>query len=203
MTPEEWNRVKALFEAALASEPSQRAAFLVQNCPEDSLRQEVEKLLVNYQEAEGFLSNPVLHPHILKPSQVCLRPAGESRGLEAGSGQPSSTNTIGENNDPMIGRQMGVYQLVRRVGQGGMAAVFLAERTDGEFRQQVAIKLVSPGTDSIEVLSRFRTERQTLVGLDHPNIGKLLDGGSTPEGLPYLVMDYVEGIAKFRFAASC
>jgi serine/threonine protein kinase len=91
-----------------------------------------------------------------------------------------------------LGQQMGVYKLVRRVGQGG---VFLAERTDGEFLQQVAIKLVPPGSDSNEVLSRFRTERQTLAGLDHPNIVKLLDGGSTPGGLPYLVMDSAEGSA--------
>jgi serine/threonine protein kinase/tetratricopeptide (TPR) repeat protein len=95
--------------------------------------------------------------------------------------------------DPMAGRQLGVYKLVRRVGQGGMAAVYLAVRADGEYRQQVAIKLIRPGLDSGEVLRRFRNDRQTLAGLDHPNIVKLLDGGSTPEGLPYLVMDYVEG----------
>ncbi len=172
MTPDEWSKVKALFEAALASEPSQRAALLAQNCPDDRLRREVEKLLINHEEAGSFLSNPVLNP---------------------------STVTIGEGDEPMTGRQLGVYQLVRRVGQGGMAAVFLAERNDGEFRQQVAIKLVSPGSDTDEVLSRFRTERQTLAGLDHPNIVKLLDGGSTPEGLPYLVMDYVEGSAIDRY----
>jgi serine/threonine protein kinase len=74
-----------------------------------------------------------------------------------------------------------------------MAGVYLAVRADGEFRQQVAIKLVRAGLDSDEVLSRFRNERQTLAGLDHPNIVKLLDGGSNPEGTPYLVMDYVEG----------
>ena len=93
----------------------------------------------------------------------------------------------------MAGRRFGAYQLVRRVGEGGMAVVFLAVRADGEFRQQVTIKLVRPGLDSGEVLARFRNERQTLAGLDHPNIVKLLDGGSTQEGLPYLVMDYVEG----------
>ena len=93
----------------------------------------------------------------------------------------------------MAGRRLGVYKLVRRVGQGGMASVYLAVRADGEFRQQVAIKLVRAGLDSDEVLSRFRNERQTLAGLDHPNIVKLLDGGSSPEGTPYLVMDYVEG----------
>jgi serine/threonine protein kinase/tetratricopeptide (TPR) repeat protein len=123
----------------------------------------VEKLLINFQEVGSRLSSPVLHSHI---------------------------STHGH---PMIGRHLGVYKLERRIGQGGMAAVFLAKRADGEFSRQVAIKLLLPGLDSDEVLSRFRRERQTLAGLDHPNIVKLLDGGSTPEGLPYLVMDYVEG----------
>jgi Tol biopolymer transport system component len=74
-----------------------------------------------------------------------------------------------------------------------MAAVFLAVRADDEYRKEVAVKLVQPGLDSRDLLNRFRNERQTLAGLDHPNIVKLLDGGSTAEGLPFLVMDYVEG----------
>jgi len=108
-----------------------------------------------------------------------------------GSALLSTATSLEE--DPMAGRQVGVYKLVRRLGQGGMAAVYLAVRADGEFRQQVAIKLIRPGLDSDEVLSRFRNERQTLAELDHPNIVKLLDGGRTPEASPYLVMDYVEG----------
>ncbi len=185
--------LKALFEAALAREPSQRASFLAQNCLDDSLRRQVEKLLVNDQEAGSFLSDPVLNPRIPAPQQTSeARTADESPGFKAGSGQLLATATSLEE-DPMAGRQLGVYKLVRRVGQGGMAAVYLAVRADGEFRQQVAIKLIRSGLDSGEVLRRFRNERQTLAGLDHPNIVKLLDGGSTPEGLPYLVMDYVEG----------
>ena len=82
----------------------------------------------------------------------------------------------------MAGRRLGAYKLTKRVGQGGMAAVYQAVRADGEFHQQVAIKLVQPGLDSEEVLKRFRNERQTLASLDHPNIVKLLDGGSTPDG---------------------
>jgi feruloyl esterase len=93
----------------------------------------------------------------------------------------------------MVDRHLGAYKLVRRIGQGGMAAVFLAVRADDEYSKQVAVKLVQPGLDSRDLLNRFRNERQTLAGLDHPNIVKLLDGGSTSEGLPFLVMDYVEG----------
>jgi eukaryotic-like serine/threonine-protein kinase len=96
--------------------------------------------------------------------------------------------------EAMTGRQLGAYQIVRELGHGGMAVVFLAERADQEFRKRVAIKMVKLGVESKEVLSRFRNERQTLAALDHPNIVKLLDGGSTEEGWPFLVMEYVEGI---------
>jgi serine/threonine protein kinase/tetratricopeptide (TPR) repeat protein len=194
MTAEGWNKAKALFEAALEQEPSQRATFLAQNCPDDGLRHEVEKLLINFQEAGSFLSNPAFHPKIDTPNEISeVRAEGESPSVPARSGQPLSTVTAAGTDDPMIGRHLGVYELKRRVGQGGMAAVFLAGRADGEYRQQVAIKLLLPGLEKDEILGRFRKERQTLAGLDHPNIVKLLDGGSTPEGLPYLVMDYVEG----------
>ena len=192
MTPEEWSRAKELFDAALEQEPTQRAAFLAQACPDDRLRQEVEKLVLNFQEAGSFLSNPVLRAQTPKPCEILeVRAEDEWPGSSAGSRQPLSTKQ--GTDDPMVGRHLGVYKLGRRIGQGGMAAVFLAVRADGEFRQQVAIKLLLPGLDSNEVVRRLRTERQTLAGLDHPNIVKLLDGGSTPEGLPYLVMDYVEG----------
>jgi serine/threonine protein kinase len=193
MTPEDWNKVKALFESVLTLEPSGRAFFLKRNCPEDGLRQEVEKLVANYHEAGQFLSDPAISPHIAKARPTPGgRTADESADFETGSGVLVAT-APGSEEDVMVGRRLGVYKLMRRVGQGGMAGVYLAVRTDGEFRQQVAIKLVRAGLDSNEVLSRFRNERQTLSGLDHPNIVKLLDGGSTAERTPYLVMDYVEG----------
>lgn len=191
MTPEDWNKAKGLFNAVLTLGPSERSAFLVQNCPDHSLRMEVERLLINFQEAGNFLSSPALDPQILDSRQISEHPAeNKSPSLRSGSGLAFTEEGT---DDPMIGRQVGVYRLERRVGQGGMAAVFLAARADGEFRRQVAIKVVSPGSARNEILDRFRKERQTLAGLDHPNIVKLLDGGSTPEGLPYLVMDYVEG----------
>jgi serine/threonine protein kinase len=193
MTPDNWDRAKELFAAALELDPSQRASFLAENCREEGLRLHVEKLLTNYQEAGSFLDDPVLNPSISPPNA----PA-EIRTEEASRPRPQSaelltTATNVEAEDPMVGRQLGAYKIVRRIGQGGMAAVFLAVRADDEYRKRVAIKLVPPGLDSAELLSRFRNERQTLAGLDHPNIVKLLDGGSTPEGVPFLVMDYVEG----------
>jgi len=89
-------------------------------------------------------------------------------------------------------RRIGPYRLLREIGHGGMGTVFLAARDDAEFEKKVAIKVVR-GPDSDEVLARFRRERQILAGLEHPNIARLLDGGTTEDGLPYLVMEYVEG----------
>jgi len=166
MTPERWRQIREVLHQAVELPPQERCAYLDRACAADpSLRPEVESLIASYEEVGDSMEEPAL---------VLSAPTSPKE-------------------DAMAGRQLGVYKLVKRVGQGGMAAVYLAVRADGEFRQQVAIKLIRPGLDSDEVLSRFRNERQTLAGLDHPNIVKLLDGGSTPEALPYLVMDYVEG----------
>jgi eukaryotic-like serine/threonine-protein kinase len=93
-----------------------------------------------------------------------------------------------------LGRRIGAYVLVRELGRGGMGAVYLAERADQEFTRQVAIKLLKRGTDTDEVLRRFRGEREILARLEHPNIARLFDGGTTDDGLPYFVMEYVEGL---------
>jgi serine/threonine protein kinase len=193
MTPNDWDRAKELFDAALYLEPSQRASFLAENCRDESLRQQVEKLLINYQEAGNFLDDPILNPSMAAPSTPVGNQSEEALRLRPQSGDPLATATSAEADDPMVGRQLGAYKLVRRIGQGGMAAVFLASRADDEYRKLVAVKLVKPGLDSRDLLNRFRHERQTLASLDHPNVVKLLDGGSTSDGLPFLVMDYVEG----------
>jgi serine/threonine protein kinase/TolB-like protein len=97
--------------------------------------------------------------------------------------------------DRMPGRRLGAYQIVESIASGGMATVYLAHRADDQYRKRVAIKLMHPGLANDALCRRFRSERQTLAALDHPNIVKLLDGGSTEEGLPYLVMDHVDGQA--------
>ena len=96
-------------------------------------------------------------------------------------------------NDPIIGRRIGVYLLQEEVGRGGMGAVYRATRADGEFRQTVAVKLIKRGMDTDLILKRFRRERQILAALNHPNIAYFLGGGSTDDGLPYFVMEYIEG----------
>src|SRR5262245_35089982 len=94
----------------------------------------------------------------------------------------------------LAGCRIGPYKLIREIARGGMGAVYLAARADEEYRKQVAIKIVKRGMDTEAIVRRFRKERQILAGLDHPNIARLLDGGTTEDGLPYFVMEYVEGL---------
>ncbi|MEZ5418017.1 MAG: serine/threonine-protein kinase [Vicinamibacterales bacterium] len=95
--------------------------------------------------------------------------------------------------DPLIGRSLGTWRVVDLIGRGGMGAVYRAERADDAFTRLAAIKVIGPGADAAGVVERFRLERQTLADLDHRNIARLLDGGSTPDGRPYFVMEYVDG----------
>jgi eukaryotic-like serine/threonine-protein kinase len=101
-----------------------------------------------------------------------------------------------------IGERMGAYAVVKELGRGGMGTVYLAARVDGQFEKRVAIKVLKRGTDTDEVLRRFRIERQILARLDHPNIARLLDAGTTDDGLPYFIMDYIVGAPVTRFAVA-
>ena len=94
---------------------------------------------------------------------------------------------------PALPEFVGPYRILKELGRGGVGAVFLAVRDDDEYRKQVAIKLLKPGTENDEIVRRFRRERQILASIDHPYIAKLLDGGTATDGLPYLAMEYVEG----------
>jgi serine/threonine protein kinase/tetratricopeptide (TPR) repeat protein len=166
-----WQRLEALFHAALPLPADARAALLDRECREEpALRAEVERLLAAHERAEGFIEAPA----------VTL--AGMER------------------EEPVVGRRIGAYRVVRELGRGGMGAVYLAERADGGFNQRVAIKLIKRGMDTDHVLARFRAERQILASLGHPNIARLLDGGSTPDGRPYLAMEYIDGQSIDDFA---
>src|SRR5690606_7134156 len=94
----------------------------------------------------------------------------------------------------LTGRRIGAWRLLREIGRGGMGAVWLAERADGAYAQQAAVKLVRGGWDVGTLLQRFRAERQILATLSHPNIAHLLDGGVADDGNPYLVLEYVDGV---------
>ena len=163
--PEKWEQVKELFALALEHEPAERSRFLRQACAgDDRLRVEVESLLSSFDDADTFLEDCPAADLLTKQSRA------------------------------IAGKKIGAYRIVREIGRGGMAVVYLGERDDQSYRKQVAIKMVKPGIDTEQILQRFRNERQTLAALDHSNIVKLLDGGSTEDGLPYLVMEYVEGL---------
>jgi serine/threonine protein kinase/tetratricopeptide (TPR) repeat protein len=163
-----WERLNELFHAALALPPRERTSFLERACPEDSgLRAEVRELIAAHERPAGFIE--------------AMPIAGAAVWLEAEM-QPS-----------VAGRRLGAYRVEREIGRGGMGAVYLARRADGQYEQQVAIKLIKRGMDTELVLGRFRAERQILASLDHPNIARLMDGGTTDDGRPYFVMEYIEG----------
>jgi serine/threonine protein kinase/TolB-like protein/Flp pilus assembly protein TadD len=170
MTPEDFRRVKEVLQEAFDRDAGERAAFLSVACAGDvDLRRRVEKLLKSDQSMGEFLAH----------SDIDLAFASELDDV-AGS--------------TMAGRHIGPYQIVREIGHGGMGTVYLAERADGQFQRSVAIKLVGRGLGGDAVLRRFRNERQILATLNHSNIAQLLDGGTTEDGLCYLVMEHVEGV---------
>src|SRR5882762_2228117 len=169
MTPEQWEKIKELVEAGLESEGEERARFLNEACAGDSrLRAEVWELIASYEEAGSFM---------------------------AASAFDAATSLVAEHRDASLeGQRIGAYRNVRELGHGGMGTVYLAVRDDEAYRKEVAVKVVNRGMDTEGIVRAFRTERQILATLDHPHIARLLDGGSTEDGRPYFVMDYVEGL---------
>jgi serine/threonine protein kinase len=167
MTPEGWQRIEAIVGGALERAATERSSYLDQVCGGDqTLRMEVESLL-------SF--------------------DGEAGQVVAGAVEGAAALFQSDDVGLAEGDRIGVYRVIREIGRGGMGTVYLAERDDEEFRKQVAIKLVTRGLDTADLLRRFRHERQILARLDHPYIARLLDGGSTGDGRPFLVMEYVEG----------
>jgi serine/threonine protein kinase/tetratricopeptide (TPR) repeat protein len=169
VTPERWSEVKERLAVALELEADPRAAYLAEIGSSDpDLRKEIESLLASHEEADGhFLSRPAVPEATLEPPPAPKR---------------------------LIGLRLGPYQILEQIGAGGMGEVYRAFRADDEYRKEVAIKLIRAGRDSALVISRFKNERQILANLDHPNIARLLDGGTTEEGTPYLVMELIEGM---------
>jgi eukaryotic-like serine/threonine-protein kinase len=178
MTPERWQQVENVFQTALDLAPDDRARYITQACADDEdLQQQVAALLTQYESAGDLLTETLSVP-------------GGLHALAA---------LLDDENDPMIGRRLGAYRIEREIGRGGMGAVYEAVRADNMFRRRVAIKLVKRGMDTDFILRRFRNERQILAALDHPNIARLLDGGATEEGLPYFVMEYIEGQPLYAY----
>ncbi|MGH7527286.1 MAG: protein kinase domain-containing protein [Gemmatimonadales bacterium] len=166
MSADQWQRLQDLFHAAVALAAPERETFLSVACAEDpELRGQVDRLLAAHERPGGIIENPIERPDA----------------------------TRDEDEASAVGRDFGPYRAVRELGRGGMGSVYLGERADGQFEQQVAIKLIKRGMDTAQVLARFRAERQILASLDHPNVARLLDGGTSDDGQPYFVMEYIDG----------
>ncbi len=165
MNENKWKTIKENFSAILDLPENERAEFLGRET-DDEIRLEVEKLLAANEKVEGFIDKPIL--------------------IEQGiAGDPAK--------DTFIGKQIENYLILERIGTGGMGAVYLAERVNSDFKQKLALKIIKRGMDSEAILKRFAIERKILSTLKHPNIAQLLDGGISSEGLPFFVMELVEG----------
>ena len=169
--PDRWRQIEAIFQSAADLPAANRPSFLdTACCGDEELRREVESLLAHSGETHGLLAAPL---------QAMARKVAGAEVIE----------------DPHLGRRIGLYRVLKTLGEGGMGSVYLAVRADEQYTREVAIKLLRSGFGSTPaMLARFRTERQILANLDHPNIARLLDGGVTEHDLPYLVMEHVDGV---------
>jgi serine/threonine-protein kinase len=171
MTARQWQRLEAVYQAAMDADPARRDQVVAEACAGDEeLLREVSRLLDQTADAAEFLEEPAME-------QMTT-----SVGLPAGPTQ-----------DSLIGQMTGPYRIESEVGRGGMGTVYRAVRDDGAFMQEVALKVVKRGFDSPDLLERFRRERQILAMVSHPNIARILDGGTTADGRPYYAMEFVAG----------
>ena len=174
MNPQSWQKIDEAVAHLLAAPIDSRPARLAEFCGEDNdLRAEIESLMAFQLPAENF--------------------------LEKSAGQYAA-KILAEPEFDLSGQRFGVYKIIGEIGQGGMGAVFLAQRDDGEFRQQVALKIIRQQLAGSDIIRRFRQEREILAGLNHPHIARLLDGGLTSDGAPFFVMEYVAGESLMNFA---
>ncbi|MEQ1644913.1 MAG: serine/threonine-protein kinase, partial [Pyrinomonadaceae bacterium] len=179
MTPGRWQQIEEIFHEALELEEFQRAAYLAERAgDDDDLIAEVQKLLSQFADASSFIEQPLYDSARTGFLSDLLDDSDE---------------------DPMVGKVLGSYRIEREIGRGGMGAVYEAVRADGEFRLRVALKVVKRGVDTDFVLRRFRNERQILAALDHPFITRLIDGGTTDDGRPYFVMEFIDGLPLYRY----
>lgn len=159
-----------IFDRAVALSPDEQERIVAAECRGDQeLQREVLSLLGHARVDGGFLLSPPMVAGVVRKA-------------------------LGQDGPDLVGSLIGPYRLESQIASGGMGTVYLAGRAEDDFQQKVAIKLVKRGTDTDEILRRFRSERQALANLRHPNIAMLIDGGVAPDGLPYLVMEYIEGI---------
>lgn len=177
MQKKHWQRIETILDTVLSLPEHERASYLTYACNDDEeLLQEVKSILWGIEESEKT--------HYLE------RASADNRELIDELAQKNDTS----NEDYYIGKQIGHYKIIESAGTGGMGTVYRAERSDGQFHQSVAIKLLKHGYHSSEIIHRFRIEQEILANLHHPNIAQLYDAGLTDDGTPYLIMEYVDGV---------
>lgn len=170
MKEENWIKVKEILQEVLEIEPSKRSDFLERTGITVETRAEVESLMAFEEESEDFMS----------------------LGISDFSSDFTAANE--ESEILLAGQKIGVYEIVRELGQGGMGAVYLATRADGKFAQRVALKLLKREMNTSALRRRFQQEREILASLEHSNFARLLDAGATSDKIPFLAMEYVEGL---------
>jgi eukaryotic-like serine/threonine-protein kinase len=163
---ERLDRIDSLFDAAIDLPPDEQTAFVERACADDEAICARVLELVRAYRSEGALDSPA---------------------ARVAAGVVQAASALGG----PVPERIGAFRVVREIGRGGMGRVFLGERADGQFEQRVAIKLIQQGAPGI--VRRFVEERKLLARLSHPGIARLLDGGITPSGVPYFVMELVEG----------
>jgi serine/threonine protein kinase len=185
MAPQ-FQRVKEVFLGAVEkADLAERADYLDAACAGDAaLLQQVEALLQKHEQAGSFLRPPAV------PQSTLDTAVGGRAGGHANPRQSVPTEAAGD--------RIGPYELLQKLGEGGMGVVWSAEQTD-PVKRHVALKVIKPGMDSVQVLRRFEAERQALALMDHPNIAKVLDAGATPGGRPYFVMELIQGVPITKY----
>lgn len=174
MIKSDWQRAKQIFLDALDLDENAREPFVAAKCGDNqTVYEEVIALLAANEEHKDFIETPAF-----------------------------SLNAAFNGTSSLVGKNFGHYRILSEIGHGGMGAVFLAERADGQFNQKVAIKIVRPGLDTEHIRVRFVNERQILADLEHPYISHLIDGGTTDDGIPYLVMEHIEGTPITEYCSS-
>ncbi len=163
-----WDKIKSLFQQIVELPTDQQKTFLDKNCKDDpDLRKEIESLIEAHRKSETFLETP--------PFQI------------------NEPETIENSRDKFAGIRIDKYLVEDKIGEGGMSVVYSASRVDEQFKRRVAIKFIKRGMETDEIIKRFKIEQQTLAALNHPFIARIIDGGTAENGLPYFVMELIEG----------
>jgi serine/threonine protein kinase len=170
-----WKEIQEVLESVLSLSAHERNSYLDRFCSQSVARRYIESLVLSYERAGDFLENPAA-----------------ASDVQVDEAELPST---------WRGRRVGAYLIIDEIDKGGMGAVYRAWRADDQYQKLVAIKVVRSGCDTSFTLERFRTERQILANLEHPNIARLLDGGSTEDAQPYFVMEYIRGRRLDRYCA--